>query len=129
MGDPLFSSALAICQMMLREKASIQGGVLGLETIREQVSEITSMPTYRNIDREKLIAELEHRFTVFTAQHQTLGSNDDHLAWLPTKMGTIQWRYWDRYKLFLEDRVAPSAIESIDDVTTDVLSRLRILRG
>jgi len=124
MGDPLFSSALAICQMMLREKAAIHGGVLGLETIREQVSEITSMPTYGSIDREKLIAELEHRFTVFTAQHQTLGSNDDHLAWLPTKLGTIEWRYWDRYKLFLEDRVAPSAIESIDDVTTDVLSRL-----
>jgi hypothetical protein len=124
MGDPRFSSALAVCQMMLRERAGIHGGVLSLEIIHEQVSEITAMPTFAGIDRDALIAELEHRFTVFTAQHQTLGSNEDHLPWLPAKMGTIQWRYWDRYKLLLEDRIAPSAIQSIDDVTTDVLSRL-----
>src|ERR1700750_2399837 len=124
MDDPLFSSALAICQMMLRETAIAGGGVLMQEIIGQKVFEITAMPTYAGVDRDRLIAELEHRFTVFTAPHQALGSNDDHLAWLQVKTGAIQWRYWDRYRLFLEDRLTPSAIESIDNITADILSRL-----
>ena len=67
--------------------------------------EILALPTFAGVDKDRLIAELEERFTVYAPLHQTLGQNDDHIPWLPQKLGSLTWRYWDRYRLFLEDRL------------------------
>src|SRR6266496_216254 len=120
----LFSGALAVCQLMLRGVAAGAGGALAPETIRQKVDEILAMPTYTGVDRERLLAALEQRFTVFTPRHRTLGSDDDHKPWLNAKKGTISWRYWDRYKLLLEERLSESALNAIDQVSNDVLGRL-----
>ncbi len=109
---------------MLREVAVEAGPAITLEAIEAKVDEVLALPTYAEVDRGRLIAALEQRFTVYTGPHQTLGSDDDHRAWLPAKSGTIAWRFWQRYRLFLQNWLPESAIDSIDEVTTDVLARL-----
>ena len=119
-----YSSALGICQMMLKTRAASDGPYLKPGTILEVINEVLSMPSYAGIDKEQLLAELEERFTVLTSGHYTLGNNDDHKAWFPLRRSAISWRYWDRYRLYLEERVPASAIDSIDKITTEVLERI-----
>jgi Z1 domain len=118
-----FQTALAMCQMMLKERA-VTDRFLKVIDIQKVVIEISGMPSFSGVDQNRLTAELETRFTVTTDEHQTLGNDDDHKAWLPAERGTISWRYWDRYRLHLEETIPSSALESIDKVTNDVLERI-----
>lgn len=114
-----------MCQMMLKQRAASHGRFLKTADIVEVVNEVLVMPSFSGLDKDRLVAELEERFTVFTSEHQTLGGNDDHKAWLlPDRCNTITWRYWDRYLLYLEERVSRSAVDSVDKVTRDILERI-----
>ena len=113
-----------MCQMMLKQKATSANRFLKTSDILEVVDEVLAMPSFAGVDKERLVEELEVRFTVVTADHQTLGGKDDHKAWLPARRIEITWRYWDRYRLHLEERVPGSAVDSVDKVTNDVLERI-----
>ena len=113
-----------MCQMMLKQRAASAGHFLKTTDILEVVNEVSAMPSFAGLDKDRLAAELEVRFTVVTAEHQTLGSDKDHKAWLPPQRNTISWRYWDRYRLYLEERVPPSAVDSVEKVTNDILERI-----
>jgi len=113
-----------MCQMMLKQKAASTGRFLKAADILDVVNEVLAMPSFAGLDKSRLVAELEERFTVVTGEHQTLGNNDDHKAWLPSRRSTISWRYWDRYLLYLEERVPRSAVDSVDRVTNDILERI-----
>jgi hypothetical protein len=119
-----FATVLAMCQMMLKERAASAGRFLKTADILEVVDEILAMPSFAGLDKDRLAAELEERFTVVTGEHQTLGNNDDHKAWLPLRRSAISWRYWDRYLLYLEERVPRSAVDSVEKVTNDILERI-----
>jgi len=116
-----FATALVMCQMMLKQRRLTVGPFLKTKDIEEVVSEVLAMPSFAGLDQERLAKELEERFTVFTSEHQTLGNDDDHKAWIPSRDNR---RYWDRYLLYLQERVPPSAVESVDRVTNDVLERI-----
>src|SRR5687768_12789224 len=118
-----FGTVLAMCQMMLKQRTTTSSRFLKTADILEVVNEVLAMPSFAGVDKERLVAELEVRFTVFTSEHQTLGNNDDHKAWLPARRSEVSWRYWDRYLLYLEERVPRAAVDSIDKVTNDVLER------
>lgn len=119
-----FTTILAMCQMMLKQQASAAGGFLTTDEIRAVVDQVLSIPSFAGIEKEPFVAELEQRFTVVTREHQTLGHNDDHEAWLPIRRTEIEWKYWTRYQLYLEERVPHSAVESVDRVTNDILERI-----
>jgi len=122
--ESTFKTVLGMCQIMLRQKPDDKVSFLSSADIRQAVDEIAALPTFAGVDKDRLIVELEERFTVYAAPHQTLGQNDDHISWLPLKLGAITWRYWDRYRLFLEDRMPGAAVESLERVANDVLGRL-----
>lgn len=120
----VFNTAVGMCQMLLRQRGGERKSFFSVEQIAATVDELLAMPSFTGIDRVRLIAELERRFTVLSPKHSTLEMNDDHVAWLPQKQGSIQWRYWDRYKLMLIEKLPQSAVESVEDVVTDVLERV-----
>ncbi|MDB6124559.1 MAG: hypothetical protein JWQ71_3552 [Pedosphaera sp.] len=122
--DTTFATVLAMCQMMLKQRAASTESFLKSADIFEVVNEVLAMPSFAGLDKDRLAAELEERFTVVTGEHRTLGNNDDHKAWLPLRRNSITWRYWDRYLLYLEERVPRSAVDSVDKVTNDVLERI-----
>ena len=121
-----FITVVAMCQMMLKQRAAASGRFLKTADILGVVDEVLAMPSFQAVDKERLLAELEVRCTVVTGEHQTLGNNDDHEAWLmPPRRAAITWRYWDRYLLYLAERIPQSVIDdSIDKVTNDVLERI-----
>jgi hypothetical protein len=125
--ESLYKTALGTCQMMIRQRAGGASAGLTHEVIRETVNEVLGMTTFAMLSdayRIRLIGELEERFTVYAPTHRTLSKDDDHIAWLHSKLGSITWKYWDRYILFLQDRMAAASVDSIQRVVNDVLSRL-----
>lgn len=122
--DPNESTILAMCQMFLRRKQTESPNPLNRSDIESAVDQFALMLRSTGIDKEQLVSALEERFTIYAPGHGTLGSDHDHVPWLPTRRGEVAWRYWDRYKLLLNERLPPSAIESIDKVSEDVLQRL-----
>lgn len=117
-------TAIAICQMMLRQRQADTGAALQREDIQAAVAQVAQMPGFVEIDIDALTTLLEERFTVYAPDHSTLADDDDHQPWLPIQRESISWRYWDRYKLYLNQNIPPEAADSVDRVTEDVLQRL-----
>ncbi|CUS34532.1 Z1 domain-containing protein [Candidatus Nitrospira nitrificans] len=119
-----FKTALGMCQMYLRPPASGSSTFHTPLAIQQAVEAITTMSIFSGVDGARLSAELEMRLTVYAPFHRTLGMDTNHMAWLPSKRGQIEWRYWDRYRLYLEERLPDAGIRSLERVTDDILARL-----
>jgi hypothetical protein len=125
MNNSVLNSALSMAQLMLSAMPS-QGRVVTRELIAQTVDTILSIhPTLPPDEhRELMIEELETRFHVWIGNLKALGDNTDHIAWLPATKAEINWGHWNRYKLFLQESMADSAIQRLDEITDDVLGRL-----
>lgn len=122
--DSLYKTALGMCQMLLRSRVTGGSAFLEADQIRSAVEEVSEMPSFAAIDKMRLVRELEERFTVYAPPHRTLGEDDDHVAWLSGKRAQISWRYWDRYLIYLQDRLPERSIASLERAIDDVLGRL-----
>jgi hypothetical protein len=118
------TTAMAMCQMFLKQKLSEKGTPLDGADIAAAVVQVIPMLGDLDIDRQGLIKALEERFTVYAPDHLTLGADDNHVAWLPAKRNSILWRYWHRYKIHLEEKLPPAGVTSVERVTDDLLQRL-----
>lgn len=77
----------------------------------------------RAIDREVVQAELIRRFSMWMGDNSTLKSDAGHEAWLSAQR-KLQWRYWQRYREYLERKMATSVVDGLDEVTDDILALL-----
>jgi hypothetical protein len=77
-------------------------------------------------DLELLIKEVESRVVVWQERSTSLEDRTGHQEWLPTARQDQEWRFWDRYRRYLEQvaLLPPAVISRIDDSTDRVLSRL-----
>jgi hypothetical protein len=75
------------------------------------------------LDRTAIIDELIRRFSVWIGQDTTLMSEVGHQPWLSAGRKR-DWRYWQRYREWLERTLSWKAIESLDQSTDSVLSLL-----
>lgn len=91
------------------------------EDIASKVDMVLSMPMgwKDKIDRDAVIKELERRFSIWIGRESVLSSDDDHQPWLNAarKSG---WRYWPRYKQWLETQWSGVSVEKLDEVTDRV---------
>lgn len=78
------------------------------------------------IDQDKLVLELESICTVFNANGTSLDDLKDHIPWLNDRKSSINWDFWERYQLYLEQEKnwAPSTLDKLEDLTEQILSRL-----
>jgi hypothetical protein len=119
--------ALNMCQLALAGTKVRSGLPLTREDIAASADQVLAMPMFTGVvDREQLIAELEQIFTVWSNDPTTLGSDEDHVPWLTQKRADIEWRFWNRYRLYMIQRqkLAPAAVETIEKVSDEVLGRI-----
>ena len=80
------------------------------------------------IDVEALTTELRHLFSVGVQEATVLDDHDPsrHVPWLPSKKGSIQWRFWNRYMTYLERDfgMAPTVVNNLHDLTDMILERI-----
>lgn len=112
---------------MLSQIQSAQQHALSRDQIAEVASEVVGLALYRGaIDSASLIAHLEEIFTVWSNDPRTLGGDDEHVPWLSGRRGDVQWKFWNRYKLYLirKEKLEPAAVENIEKVVDEMLGRL-----
>lgn len=99
------------------------------EVIRAQV-ELAAQTTHAagqgEVDAEALIAQLMHEANVFVPDATLMEDPTDHIEWLSVNRGSIDWRFWNRYKAFLEQekQLPEPAVNSLSKLTDEILSRL-----
>lgn len=79
------------------------------------------------IDEAKLVRELEGLVTWRVGRDFIIDTDEDHVQWLPARRGVIDWKFWNRYRRYLTEKVnpiPPAVVNSIDGLTDRVLERL-----
>ncbi|QDE68673.1 hypothetical protein BHS09_17745 [Myxococcus xanthus] len=121
-----YDSAWSIAQILLRGQVQ-QGQVLTRDMIAAKVDLALQMDLNikSQVDRERLVADLESSFTVWMGNAVTLEHNEDHIAWLNSRKSDIDWKFWKRYQRLLQQkRWAAASLEKLDELTYETLGRL-----
>lgn len=74
-------------------------------------------------DRQAATDELIRRFSLWIGQGTTLQNNEGHEDWL-TAARKQDWRYWQRYREWLERKLSIKAVDALDCSTDSVLALL-----
>ena len=93
--------------------------------ISETIDRILSLhPVWRErIDRQAVTDELIRRFSLWIGRDATLRNNEGHRDWLTPALKR-DWRYWQRYREWLERKLSPKAVHALDLSTDSALSLL-----
>ena len=93
--------------------------------IDEKIELVLAMnPKWRDgLDRQSVVEELIRRFSLWIGQDATLQNNEGHKDWL-TAARKHDWRYWQRYREWLERKLSIKAVDALDRSTDSVLKLL-----
>jgi hypothetical protein len=99
------------------------------EEIRSSVQDVVRMLKSRGsdaIDPDILTREVESLCNVWVGTSTALEDLADHVEWLSSRRAEINWRFWDRYRRFLEEEQhwAPRTVRRLDELTDEILGRL-----
>lgn len=122
-----YEKARAHAQLLIRSAREESGGVLTSQMIAGQVDFVLSIkPEWKSgVSRDALIRELETIFSTWIGEARTLDDVEDHVPWLNIRRAAIDWRYWNRYRQFLQEiGWADRTIERLGQLSDDVLGRL-----
>lgn len=78
------------------------------------------------VDAEALVAQLMHEANVYVPDATLMDDPTDHIEWLPARRGGVEWRFWNRYKAFLEQekQLSEPAVSSLNKLTDEILGKL-----
>lgn len=117
----------SIAQTLLASKAK-SGETVTRELIQGVVNRALLVGEHglSDADRERLVVEFESRFSVWIGKSVALDNKDDHVEWLRARRAEAGgWKFWDRYRLHLQNKDwSGSSIEALDELTDEVLGRL-----
>lgn len=117
-----FFRVLKMTQALLEEeeRASVTPAL-----IAEKLDVVLAMKsTWRaELDVQAAIDELVRRFSVWVGESSILKDDTDHEDWL-TAARKRDWRYWRRYRDWLEAKLPPVSVEELDNSTDQTLGLL-----
>lgn len=93
--------------------------------IEERIDAVVHMqPKWGDgLDRQAVIDELIRRFSLWIGRDAALRNDANHVQWLDSARKR-NWRYWQRYREWLERKLSFKAVEALDHSTDTVLSLL-----
>jgi hypothetical protein len=99
------------------------------EVIRAQVAlavQTTRAAGMGEVDVDALVAQLMHEANVYVPDATLMEDPTDHIEWLPSRRGSIEWKFWSRYKSFLEQekKLPEPVVSSLGKLTDEILSKL-----
>lgn len=118
----VFQRIISIAQTFLAD--DMEKGTVTPGLIREKVDfVITHMAPGENVDNEEVVAELIRRFSLWIGGVSSLSDNKGHQDWLNSARQK-DWRYWQRYRDYLEKKMSVKAVDALDNATNKILEQL-----
>ena len=115
------SETLKIASVLLQklERPSI-------EDITDAVAKARLLTICPESDVARIVRELESRFNVQAGLGGELFDSTNHVEWLSSRRGAIEWRYWKRYETYLEQDVQleRGPLLRLDELTDAILRQL-----
>ncbi len=119
----MYKKAIRTIRTLLPESESITR-----EEVEKAVDLILAMDIYENLDKEKLIREIEAIYRIRQDQYQIIERDDRRNPWLYDKKSQIDFEkgFWGRYREYLSDEknFAPDTINKLDHLTDKILDSL-----
>lgn len=99
------------------------------EIIRTQAAiaiQTTHLAGMGEVNTNALVAQLMHEANVQVPDATMMVDPDDHIEWLTARRSGIEWKFWNRYKVYLEQekKLPEPAVSSLGKLTDDILARL-----
>jgi hypothetical protein len=117
---------LKICVTAL--SADAQGGTPVDESHIETTIRLFAPIVGPGLSEEDIVSvkdEITRRLNVWTGSSSALIGNDPgHLAWLTGRKSEIKWRFWDRYKLYMQARIPEAVVTELDAASDKILDYL-----
>jgi hypothetical protein len=120
--NKVFQRVVSVAQTFLVE--AMENGSVTPTLIAEKVDFVaTHMAPGENVDQKEAVAELIRRFSLWIGGASTLSDKTGHKDWLNAARKR-DWRYWQRYRDFLESKMSVKAVDALDDATNKILELL-----
>jgi hypothetical protein len=99
--------------------------VISPTEISKRIDMVISMkPSWGiDLDRDAVVAELIRRFSLWIGQDIGIKNDQGHVAWLDSNRKK-EWRYWQRYREWLERKLSWKAVDALDKSTDYILGLL-----
>lgn len=99
--------------------------VISPTEISKRIDMVVSMkPSWGiNLDCDAVVAELIRRFSLWIGQDIGIKNDLGHIAWLDSNRKK-EWRYWQRYREWLERKLSWKAVDALDKSTDYILGLL-----
>ncbi|WP_339542259.1 Z1 domain-containing protein [Pseudomonas sp. JAI120] len=118
----VFQRVVSVAQTFLVEAMEL--GIVTPSLIAEKVDFVaTHMAPGEDVDRKAAVAELIRRYSLWIGDASTLADKTGHKDWLNAARRR-DWRYWQRYRDFLESKMSVKAVDALDDATNKILELL-----
>ena len=117
-----FDEAVRMILMLLRPTGSPTA-----QEIQQRTNTVLAVLTQEHPElvdqRDRLIRHIESICNVSIGHEMVLEDTKSHEPWLPNAKGSIDWRFWARYRDFLLEDVgwSTSVVNRLDDLTDRVL--------
>lgn len=118
----VFQGLVSIVQTTLA--ADMEKGAVTPTLIAEKVDFVAdNLYPGKDVDRKEAVAELIRRFSLWIGGATTLSDKTGHKDWLNASRRK-DWRYWQRYRDFLESKMSVKAVDALDEATNKILELL-----
>ncbi len=103
-------------------------GALSDARIAEVVDQFLGLAPGVVAQREDILNYLRSRFSVSQDAYQILDIDkaDRVPPWVKDRRasGELVWQFWERYRLYMQPKLAAPTLNQLDDLTNDILDRL-----
>ncbi|MFN1215643.1 Z1 domain-containing protein [Chryseobacterium kwangjuense] len=116
----IFEQARQICITML----SVATENINTDFIRQKIIQVNQLFNLSETEQHTLQEQLEALYAVFSDKYRILDDKKPE-PWVKSIKAEIQWNFWNRYRMLLEQKnYAPDTINQLDNLTDDLLDRL-----
>ncbi|WP_206602279.1 Z1 domain-containing protein [Chimaeribacter arupi] len=120
--DMIQQNVLQIVQVLLQQQ---EKNTITPSVIRQKIDQACVMvPEWQTqLDREAVVEELIRRYSIWMAEDTSLCNTEGHQPWFTAELKQ-DWRYWHRYRQWLDKSLPWNVLDTLDRSTDHVLSLL-----
>ncbi|WP_105434796.1 Z1 domain-containing protein [Neorhizobium tomejilense] len=119
-------------EALLRSAYGVANSLLELEprttqeALERAVDTVLAMPPYKDVDRTRLLRDLEARNNTLVGGYSVI-DDKDFSAWVAKAREDRPFAFWERYRHWMDrgKRWADGPLRQMDRLTDDILDRLR----